>query len=292
MKYTKDPAGRPFHLADFPSLSGFIDFALRFENGPARIGKNPVFDSFLENTEKERDFSFGMNTTKAMQLLQDPPPAAGLIKTLAETLNLSTHDQPRRRLRRGLEDGAELDPAAWINRRPDGWEDIRKERTAKRIYRLAINIVTASTETPQHLAARSACALAIIDAAERAGHRAELDGLICLSGLDNSNSRKNGEDQVIRIRLKNAESPADLDTLALAAGELGFFRSMGFRGIIACYNGEANLHSGLGGCIPAPATLRADYDLTIDRNQVYDEATAAAFLCRFETGLNQEDPAA
>lgn len=286
MKYTS--TGNGYHMADFPSLSAYVDFCMHPDNGANRKGKYP-FSEMLERTETKRDFTFNWNVHTARQKLEEPPESADLIHAYAENLNLSAHDQPRRRLRRGLEDGADLDPVGWINRRPDAWEDIRKERTAKRIFKIAINLSTAHYEKKENLAARAAACLAMIDAAENAGHRCELDGLISLRELDRRKTRKNGEIQIIRIRLKNAESPADLDTLALAAGELGFFRTMGFRGMLACYNGEENIDDAFGLCIAAPKHLASQYDEILDRD-IYNKETALARLEKFQTA-QQEDPA-
>lgn len=281
MKYTS--TGNGYHLAEFPSLSSFVDFAMAPENSTSRKGKDSDFDASLEKTETERDFSFGFNCAKIEKLLETPPASTGLIRTMAEKLNLSAHEQPRRRLRRGLEDGAELDPIGWINRRPDSWEDVRKERSAKKIFRLGINITTTCVETQENLISRAAAALAIVDAAEAAGHRCELDGIISQEDLDTMKTRKNGSAQVIRIRLKNAESPADLDTLALAVGELGFFRTMGFRGMLACYHGEKNFCTGFGICTKAPPAIRKEYDNMIDR-EIATETDALNYLKRFEEG--------
>lgn len=290
MKYTS--TGNGYHLADFPSLSAYVDFCMHPDNGLNRKGSDPTFDSHLANTETRRAFSQNMNCQDAAAMLENPPPTADLIHLLADTLNLSAHDQPRRRLRRGLEDGADLDPIGWVNRRPDSWEDIRSERTQKKIFRLMINISTSCGETPENLISRAAAALSLVDAAEKAGHRCELDGLIVIQNLDTRKTRRNGETQVIRIRLKSAEAPADLDTLALAAGELGFFRTMGLRGMLACYNGEKNISEGLGWPDKAPAHLTRDYDTIIDR-EIHDRETALAFIKKFEAGHlhRQEDSA-
>lgn len=265
-----------YHLA-FSSVTEFIQYATATE--PLRRAEN---QDLLNDTKGRpaREFTNGHTPTSAAALIAEPPEYIGEMVELSSAIEASTAGQvTRRRLRRRLEDGDELDPIAWIRRDPDGWQAMRREPTQSRVLRIAANIAIDNKKTPEQLRVRGAALCAIADAATAAGFSVEIDLLNSISGLTSQRNKTH----TMAITLKQADQPLDLATVAVAAGEIGFFRTIVFLAITRQGDEEAyKVDEFLGRPITAPEALAKQYDILVDSN-IITQKQASVFVEKYAT---------
>lgn len=263
-----------YHLA-FKDLSEFVAYA----NNPKPLKRAENQDLLEDIRERPaRNFTNGHTPTSAAKLIAEPPEYIGEMVELSSAIEASTAGQvTRRRLRRRLEDGDELDPIAWIQRDPDGWQAMRREPTQGRVLRIACNASVSCDRTPEQLRVRGSALCAIADAATAAGFSVEIDFISAVYNI--TTGKEKTKTHTIAVTLKQADQPLDLATVAVAVGEIGFFRTLGFLALVRQGDEHGSVHDRLGKPTTAPRELAEQYDIFVDSDIVTQEQ-AQAFIAR------------
>lgn len=205
-------------------------------------------------------------------MVQAPPALLARVERMKSRLEgmVQPPTRRRRKLRRHLDDGTDLDPQAAFERRADGWEDVERRRVVKHVVTVGVNTVTPWNARPEHLAARGATAAAVADLLTQGGHSVEVVALQATSGPASGIARS-----VSRVTVKPADSPLDIGTLAVALGDLAFARMVMMVAENRCMPVRPDSRFGL----PAMLTReeRASFDVLID-SAAFDEETALRYV--------------
>lgn len=205
---------------EFDSVGSVVEYA--FSRGAGDMAGNARFaDSWLVRYSGE-SWVAGATEDKVRQWLSTPPAdilsaVAGIRDRIAEQVEPPT--RKRRKLDRNREDGAELDPQAFIERRADGWTDVRAVRAPKSVVRVAVNLAVSCSRGRDELLYRGAAVVAIADVLSAAGHSVEVMAVHCASRASRGEST-----QAICVTVKPADAPLDVSSLCTACCEIGFFR--------------------------------------------------------------------
>lgn len=246
------------HEIRFPNVTDFMNWA---KDGPMENTYNQ--DELERHSTRKDGFTNNYSSADIVSMMENPPPCAGHVAKIKESIDceINVADMPKRKIVRRLPSGDELNPFAWIRRDPDGWEEVRRVTVQRSVVRIVCNVSVNASRTPENLYYRGAAVCALADALEEAGHSVEIDLASCISGLWN-NSR--GTQNIIAT-VKQAHSPLDLSTVALVLGEIGYFRTICFMGVVRFADKLGHGCSEvLGSPAELPEELASGYDIILD----------------------------
>lgn len=197
-------------------------------------------------------------------------PSAELLGAVDEMRQLlveqiATPSSPRRKVRRGLDWGEELDPDRWLIREPNSWERTMREAQPRRTVTIGCNITVNAGIRPEQLLYRGAAALALADMLTSRGLNVAI--VLFKSVSDPSTTVSQG---VIRYSLKDATMPLDLGACTFAMCEIAFSRIVGVCGEARHWPGR--LASGMGRGSSLPRADRQGLDYIIDADVLSRQA--------------------
>ncbi len=171
---------------------------------------------------------------------------------------------PRRKIRRGLDDGDELDADRWLRRDPAAWEKTVREPTAKRNVTIGCNLSVSCSRKPHELLYRGAAALALADILTQQGYNVRILAFKVASD-PTSHCRK----VVSRYELKDSSMPLDMSAVAFAMCEIAFVRIVAVCGTMRHLPGRPNV--GWGSPCSLPSADRRDVDFLIEQDVLSEE---------------------
>lgn len=174
---------------------------------------------------------------------------------LIGSLNLPT--TPRRKVRRGLDWGDELDADRYLSREPNAWERNVREAQPRRNVTIGCNITVASKIRPDQLLYRGAAALALADILTARGCNVSI---VLFKSVEYPT--RTVDWGVIRYVVKDAMMPLDVSSVAFTLCEIAFSRIVGVCGEARHWPGV--LRSGFGSPAPVPIVDREGIDYLID----------------------------
>lgn len=166
--------------------------------------------------------------------------------------------RPMRRIARRLESGDELESQAFLTKRVDGWEEVRKERRMHKAIKLGVNVSMASAMVDAGLSvSRGAALAAMADILESIGYSTEI-GLFDVT----MNAGALCKTYVIETPAKSLSMPLDVDQIAFMGSNPDFIAQVVFpmqyrvlRGASRCW-GQAGA---------VPRDIAKTYDFMMDR---------------------------
>jgi hypothetical protein len=183
---------------------------------------------------------------------------------------IKSAEQPRRRVRRGLDWGDELDADRVMRRDPFAWERSVREQMPKRTVVIGCNSTVHWKQRPEELLWRGAAALALADVLQAEGHNVEIVMFLSLYRPTRTVAQA-----VSRFAIKDAMMPCDVGALAFAMCEIAFWRLVCVYGSARHWPGQ--LTKGLGRCMSLPEADGRGVDFLIE-NDVKNEEAAVAWL--------------
>lgn len=185
--------------------------------------------------------------------------------------------RPRRKLRRGLDCGDELDVDRWLVRDPNSWERMDRTTDAKRTVTVGCNISVHHLCGPEDLLYRGAAAVALADRLTQQGCNV---GIVLFKvSLEPSTRVDRG---VLRCQLKASDMPLDLPAIAFALCEIAFYRCVVV--VAGARRWPGTLAKGLGAPVLLPEADRRSVDFLID-SDVRSESAAVSWLNRQLEGM-------
>ncbi|WP_428937784.1 DUF7192 family protein [Fontivita pretiosa] len=185
---------------------------------------------------------------------------------LIGSLDLPT--TPRRKVRRGLDWGDELDADRWLVREPNAWERSIREQQPRRTITIGCNITVSASVRPEQLLYRGAAALALADILAQRGCNV---GIVLFKSVREPTSVVDWG--LIRYEVKSALMPLDISAVAFAMCEIAFSRIVGVCGEARHWPGV--LRSGFGCPAPVPAADRENIEYLIDADCLSRDAAVA-----------------
>ena len=184
----------------------------------------------------------------------------------------------RRRVRRRLEDGEELDPQAWVERRTDGWSDIESTRSPRHLVSVAVNAAVNSNRRPEDLLWRGAAACAVADVLTSRGYSVAVDLVVAVN-----NPANEVDGLMFTVPVKPADSPLDVGTVATSLADIGFFRLVCINLIGQCSPGKVTPGFGRAATIARLSGVR--YDVLLDADVFSEDGAVAAAVaaCKFDS---------
>lgn len=224
----------------------------------------PLYDSLARMS---RHFTNGYSLSRVNRELGEPPECSAEVRELTDWIE-SEHQfqENKRKMRHKMMDGDELDPVAWATGDPEGWSKVVKEPRANNVVRIGVNIVVHAEQTPRELFYRGAAAAALADALEASGHSTEIVLFESARG-----KFEDGDDWLLSCTLKAPTQPLEINTIALALSEIGFFRTAVFHTDVAVAHKE--VEDSLGKPNSMPDTMAQEYDILFEQSiKSYEQA--------------------
>lgn len=192
--------------------------------------------------------------------------------------------KPKRKIRRRLEDGDEIDIDRWREREPDMWEDSHKVKGPRFGVKIGVNIATSAHVNEDGFKWRTSTVVAIMRICEELMIPCEVVGYEqTSSGIYGPNGRYGTK---LVFPIKKSENLIDVDLLGYCLGSLSFFRNavLGSR-IVATgeiKGGEWSPGRGLG--TPDAWSEKEDNEFVLDRGCL-NETNAKREVQRFKDWL-------
>lgn len=232
---------------------------------------------------RREDWSAGYDPARIKRELTMPPANSANVREIAAKIEFHNETQrKRRKLAYRREDGEELDADAWLRRDPNGWQRMEKTATVKSVLRIAINSAVRCDKRADDLFYRGAAAVALCDALENAGHSVEI---VLFDGMRGLYETSTTDKQLMEIKIKESHAPLDVDTVALAVGEIGFYRRAIIPATLTC--GTGKVRGNLGFPEALPDNVAQTFDVVFDVDVfTYQDALAVVkkFAAQFEAG--------
>lgn len=165
---------------------------------------------------------------------------------------------PRRRRRRGLDCGDDINADAFLAFDPNCWERMQRESTAKPTVRLGVNVAALAHRTFDDCVYRGAAVVALADHLIARGLNVEIVATACSENITLAK-----QTVYASVVVKPADAPLDIATVALMLCEVAAFR-MTFLVARARPIPFGGWNDYAGRTRHAPATDRAKFDFYAD----------------------------
>jgi hypothetical protein len=182
----------------------------------------------------------------------------------------------RRRLRRNLEAGDELDPQSVLVRSLTPWEQMHRERQPRRSITIGVNLTVSANQKAEHLLWRGAAAAALADILTQRGINVEIVAFWTIGRMTSTSKMV-----VSKYVVKRADMPLDLGAVSVALAEIAFARLVALYGLARHVKGV--LHQGFGWCETLPDADRAGIEYLAGTE--IKERTAAEYWLRESAGV-------
>lgn len=246
-----------------------------------------VVDDF-ERCFRRKDSWNGRHTLDMVgkELLEPTPKMAGVIgsgEALFDSEDWAT-EKPRRKIKRRLEDGDEIDVERWLDREPDMWEESKKVKGPRFGVRIGVNIATSAHVGESGFKWRTSAVVAIFRICEELMIPCEITCYEQNTNYVTIDGQRLG--LFFEFPAKRPEHPLDVDLLGYVLGSQSFFRCavLGAEiiGTKAAFGDRADIQYGLG--CPHEVTRKQENEFVLSR-ACLDEATANAEVMRFKKWL-------
>lgn len=215
-------------------------------------------------------------------------PAARLLAAIDEMRSalldeLALPTTTRRKIRRGLDWGDELDTDRYLSREPNAWERSVRNPMARRSVSVGVNLTVAAGQSPEDLLYRGAAAVALADLLTQRGINVRIVGLSVGEEVSSTTNKL-----VSTTELKAADMPLDVASLATAVCDVGFFRMVVMPAEFRHLTGNVSACLGIRGgqYLPGPDRMALDY---LVESRVTDREAALAWLReQMATGATEE----
>ena len=260
------------HRIEFTSIREIVEDALSdyAQNDPNRERIRDARDMLLSGSERQGNY---FTRRKLLDEVFNPP--ADLIQAVDRMreriigqLNLPTRQ--RRKLRRNLDWGDEMDVDRWAARDLSMWERVERAQEPKRTVTIGCNIAVNHHQAPEELLYRGAAALALADILTERGCNVQVILFEAGSGPTTA-----VETSVVKCVVKAADMPLDLGAIAFAMCEIAFNRCAVI--MASARHWPGTLRSGFGRSRELPTQDRANVDYFIENN-VRSETAAIEWL--------------
>lgn len=259
------PVDTPYDLyrkIEMGSAMQFVDFAMGGKTFNARENNRLIGDHFRKHNRDP--WSGGYTQKSYVKSFVSPP--QHLLDAVAEARKaledvIESPMRNRRKLRRRLEDGSELCPDAWLNRRIDGWSEMYKRRVPKHVIEIGINMTIAVNEPKSHLLWRGACTAVLVDALTALGHSVGVTSYIATAHIDDT---KAPSAYLWKVPVKRPDMPLDLNTVTMCCACAGFLRFAGFAVMARTVHGRCSRKFGFPTSLPAEEA--GDFDFVMPRD--------------------------
>lgn len=233
----------------------YTELDMRSDRGIEYLADNP------------RTWNGNQSMASMAKLLDSPPEATVESLSVEETLEAerTISGRPLRRMKRRLEDGDEFDAELFLRREPDMWQECRRAPTEQKAIRVLINLTTDCKKPAGVAAYRAALLLAMVEACKRNAIAIEIDADVTISKLFKKDD--SGDRYRITTRLHSMGDALDVNQIAVAVGNMGFFRVVMLANLVVCSRSRAKrtMSNGFGLCVDRGADdWKADgYDIYI-----------------------------
>ena len=220
------------------------------------------------------------------ELLEPTPKMADMIGSsdaLFDSEDWAT-EKPKRKIKRRLEDGDEIDIDRWMDREPDMWEESKKVKGPRFGVRIGVNVATSGYVDEDGFKWRTSAVMAILSICEELVIPCEVMCYHDVTGYARMGGVNYG--RMTKFPVKRPEHNMDIDLLGYVLGNRSFFRCaiLGAE-IIACrevFGSAIEICGGLGS--PHEYREPEDNEFMLSRACI-DEEKAKAEVMRFKDWL-------
>jgi hypothetical protein len=161
-------------------------------------------------------------------LLEPTPETAENMKTgdaLFDSDDWAT-EKPRRKLKRRLEDGDEIDIDRWREREPDMWEESKKVKGLRYGVRIGVNVSASAGVDKKGFKWRASTVMAMLRIVEELNIPCEVMGYEYADGIGRVRTDGGYNNYAIHLEfpVKRSEHLLDVDLLSYVLGDRSFFR--------------------------------------------------------------------
>ncbi|MCY3024596.1 MAG: hypothetical protein NTW87_36945 [Planctomycetota bacterium] len=260
------------HRIEFGSIREIVEDALSdyAQNDPNRERIRDARDMLLSGSERQGNY---FTRRKLLDEVFNPPAELlSAVDRMREKIigELDLPTRQRRKLRRNLDWGDEMDVDRWAARDLSMWERVERAPEPRRTVTIGCNISVNHHQAPEELLYRGAAALALADILTERGCNVQV-----ILFETNGSPSSAVETGLAKCVVKAADMPLDLGAIAFAMCEIAFNRCAVI--MASARHWPGTLRSGFGHSREAPAQDRANADFFIE-NDVRSEAAAVEWL--------------
>jgi len=256
-------------------VTGLLELAGRTGWAAAAMTGNAALAD-ERGAETGRDYWYNGRTLAGLSAaLADPGETlTAAVSAMADRLSGAARLPTRRGRRtvRRLDAGDDIpEPTEYLAGNPDCWSEVRRVPRPRRRVRIGINAAVSCERQARELLYRGAAAVALVDWYQAQGVAVEL---VLFSACRDLVDGSVGSMTVIRSVLKSFDGPLDIGALALATGDIGFYR----RAMLAVKTRAAfgQVWASLGTVARLPAADGSACDVLIDSDITSEGAAVAA----------------
>lgn len=215
--------------AHFKNVSNLVDIATPETEAQILEGeseelkkhvKKEMDGRSLQNNPRKWNGNATVYTVKK-SMLAPTPKTAKAIETSGAIFDIENlaMEAPRRHIRRGLEDGDEIDTDRYLERNAAMWEESERTLTPKTCIKIGVNIATSCCEKETSFKYRTAAILAIFNICERLNIQTEIYGIQYAE-------RATTSAHILKLEfpIKRPEQYLDIESTAYILGSIEFFR--------------------------------------------------------------------
>jgi hypothetical protein len=238
------------------SISELVDDAF------AQYAQSEASKDFLSALHKRHDgdtWANGHDETSLRKALSQPAKETlaeidAMRRTLVNELALPT--TARRKVRRGMEWGDDLDADRYLSREPNAWEQSVRDPATRRTVTIGVNLTVCAGQNADELLYRGAAAVALADLLTQRGINVRLIGFSVGEEVSSRMHRL-----VSTVEFKAADMPLDVASLATAVCDVGFFRMVVMPAEFRHLTGQVSTCLGIRGgqYLPSPDRMALDY---------------------------------
>lgn len=227
---TCDEKAKMFHIS-FDGVDDLMSYTMKFKKPDCPQILKDEAARFSEVFTNKNGWNGGKNADcVAKDLLSPMPETADTLATGEALFNSEdwATEKPKRKLKRRLEDGDEIDIDRWREREPDMWEETKKVKGPRFGVRIGVNVATSAHVKKEGFKWRTSAVIAMLRMVEDLHIPCEVVCYEQTCGL--ADYRGESGEMILNMGMtlefpaKRAEHLLDVDLLAYVLGDQSFFR--------------------------------------------------------------------
>lgn len=230
MLATCDEKAKMFHIS-FDGVDDLMSYTMKFKKPDCPEILKEEAARFSDIFTQRNHWNGQKNADCVAKDMLSPTPETADALTTGEALFDSEDwatEKPKRKLKRRLEDGDEIDIDRWREREPDMWEESKKVKGVRYGVKIGVNVATSASVEKDGFKWRTSTVVAMLRMVEELNIPCEVVCYEQTQGIGDfhgeNGNRIYGMGMILEFPVKRAEHLLDVDLLAYVLGDQSFFR--------------------------------------------------------------------
>lgn len=229
MLATCDEKAKMFHIS-FDGVDDLMSYTMKFKKPDCPEILKEEAERFSEIFTQRNHWNGRKNADCVAKDLLSPTPETAEALATGEALFDSEDwatEKPKRKLKRRLEDGDEIDIDRWREREPDMWEETKKVKGPRFGVRIGVNVATSAHVGKEGFKWRTSAVIAMLRMVEDLNIPCEVvcyEQTLRFASYRGESGETYTMGLMVEFPAKRADHLLDVDLLAYVLGDQSFFR--------------------------------------------------------------------